>query len=97
MVIKAEESNGGLVTTMLSSTIQGICEQVHSSFRIRNGLKMWMLTVVGLQQPAVSATSNPPDGFEGNTKQITLTLEFAGDLMQFLDEQHDAWLSRKSN
>jgi len=93
------EGNTGLATAMLPPEIQRDCAQVHSAFLAKHDMPVWMLAVTGLSHPhpAVSATSNPPDGTEGTTEEITLTLDFSTDWIRFLDRQHSEWLRRKSN
>ena len=96
MVFEGKNSDNGLVTVHVSATIDGQCLQAHTEFLKAHNINMWMLTVLGLQAPAVSATSNPPDGHEGTTKDIALTLDFQTDLRQFLESQYAEYVARQS-
>lgn len=95
MIFKGTDSDNGLVTVNLSQTFDVQCMAVHDQFLKAHGIKMWALTVVGSQQPEVTATSNPPDGHEGSTKTITLTLDFPDDLRLFLETEYQQYVARR--
>jgi len=95
MITAAKESNNGLTTAYLSKTIDAQCLAIHDEFLKAHDIKTWDLTVVGSQQPEVSATSNPPDGHEGITTTITLTLDFGDDLRTFLEAEYQKYLDRQ--
>lgn len=98
MTLKITDDNSGLVTIHLQSSVENIFRKAHADFLARHGLKLWMLTAHGHKGPSVEFTSNPPDGAEQTTEQITLTLDFGDDLSAFLESQLSAYkLRSKSN
>jgi hypothetical protein len=85
----------GLATTNLSGSIDAQCVAVHAEFLKAHKLDRWALTVVGTQQPYVWANSFPPDDRPETQETITLTLDFAKDLRQFLERECRNYLARQ--
>lgn len=85
----------GLATTNLSMSIDAQCVAVHTEFLKAHKLDRWPLTVVGAQQPYVWTNSFAPDGRPETQETITLTLDFAKDLREFLEREYRAYLARQ--
>ena len=87
------EQDNGLVTQHISKQLGSWCEAAHSAFLASHNLSYWPLTVIGLQVPAVSVTSESPSGDVLGPTEIALTLSLQEDLRSLLEshyQQQDA-------
>lgn len=82
------EQDKGLVTQRISQRLESWCEAAHSAFLASHNLAYWQLTVIGLQVPAVSVTSEAPSGDVVGPTEVALTLSFEEDLRTFLESHY---------
>ena len=86
----------GLQTASGARSVDEACRRVHAIFCASHDVSAWPLSVFGLQHPAVSVTSTPPDGHASTTIEITLAPGFDRDLLSFLESQYAAWDKRNA-
>jgi hypothetical protein len=94
MQIQLHELKTGLVISLVSVSVRAQCEAAHAEFLQAHGLPAWVLTIVGSQQPKLSAGSKAPDNVDGST-EITLTLDLPSDLRAFLERQFSDYETRQ--